>query len=85
VFPEELVKIGLDIYNTLSKFRNLELKGYQGGVKGVLRVSWTENGFIVCWKLILRRGKWGYAEHGAKRKILLFLHETSFKTCFKQK
>jgi hypothetical protein len=31
------------------------------------------------------RGKWGYVEHGAKRNILLFLHETSFKTCFMQK
>jgi hypothetical protein len=27
------------------------------------------------------RGKWGYVEHGAKRNILLFLHET----CFMQK
>jgi hypothetical protein len=34
---------------------------------------------------IIGRGKWGYVEHGAKRNILLFVHETSFKTCFMQK
>jgi hypothetical protein len=51
-----------------------------------------ENGFfliLVIFKVDFlakpNRGKWGYVEHGAKWNIPLFLHETSFKTCFMQK
>jgi hypothetical protein len=34
---------------------------------------WLQASFEPTWC----RGKWGHVEHGAKRNILLFLHETS--------